>query len=545
MDRIESDREPVGTRSGWQVHKPEVVSEYGLVAAQNWLAAEAGAGVLANGGNAIDAAVTTVLTLSVVEPWLSGIGGGGFLLRADGATGHVDALDFSLVAPAGLDVDRYKLVGGRDGDWFDWPAVEDDRNLIGPESICVPGTIAGMAAALDRFGTISFAEALAPAIAHAKAGLSVDWFAALALSIDHPGLSRYPETANLFLANGEVPKVIDAARGGPSRLVMNRKQVFLETLATQGPSAFYQGDLAKALIADLNAAGSAMSEEDLAGYEARWTDVDYLTYGSCDIHVAAGLNGGTSLLRALTHLQQLMSGIDRSTGPGPDAAHAYARAIRGAYEHRLTKMGHAANPGVAGPDCTTHVSVVDRDGTMVSVTNTLLSRFGSKFVAPSGGFLFNNGMMWFDPRPGQPNSIAPGKRPLTNMSPVIGVRDGKPALAIGAAGGRQIFPSLVQLLSYHLDFEMDLEAAFHEPRLDASQPTIVIDAGADPRIAGRIARDFPTSVVENTLYPVMFAVPSAVARDTRTGVNSGMAHPLSPWASVKIGAPVSADQGDG
>ncbi len=529
----------------WQIHKPAVTSEHGLVAAQNWLAAEAGAAVLARGGNAIDAAVTTVLTLSVVEPWLSGIGGGGFLLRADGATGAVDALDFSLVAPADLDTTRYRLIGGRDGEWFDWPAVEDDRNIIGPESICVPGTIAGMAEALNRFGTISFAEALAPSIAHAERGLGIDWFAALALSIDQPGLARYPESAALFLPSGQVPKVVSGANGGPSHLPMRQKQRFLEALSDQGPRAFYEGDLAEALVRDLQAAGCAMSLADLANYEARWTTTDSLDYGGVDIRTASGLNGGASLLRALTHLGELMPAVDRETLPGPEAAHAYARAIRGSYEHRLTKLGHAADPKGAGPDCTTHVSVVDRDGTMVSVTNTLLSRFGSKFVAPSGGFLFNNGMMWFDPRPGQPNSIAPGKRPLTNMAPVVGLRDGKPALAIGAAGGRQIFPALVQLLSYQLDFGMDLETAFHHPRLDASQPTIIVDAAADPRIAGRLARDFPVSVVENTLYPVAFAVPSAVRRDTRTGMNCGMAHPLSPWASVEIGEPTGADGGDG
>lgn len=545
MDARDPATMSAGHGPGWQIRKPAVTSEHGLVAAQNWLAAEAGAAVLARGGNAIDAAVTTILTLSVVEPWLSGIGGGGFLLRADGLTGEVDALDFSLMAPATLDRDRYRLAGGRDGDWFDWPAVEEDRNLIGPESICVPGTIAGMAAALDRFGTISFAEALAPAIDHAGKGLGVDWFAALALSIDLPGLSRYPETAVLFLPDGAVPKVVDAAHGGPHRLPMRQKQQFLEALATEGPRAFYEGPLAQGLVNDLAAAGSAMSVADFENYEAHWTATDHCPYGGCDIHVASGLNGGASLLRTMTHLTELMPAIDREAPPGAEAAHAYARSIRGAYEHRLTQMGHAADPGVAGADCTTHVSVVDKDGTMVSVTNTLLSRFGSKFTASSGGFLFNNGMMWFDPRPDQPNSIAAGQRPLTNMAPVIALRDGQPVLAIGAAGGRQIFPSIVQLMSYHFDFGMDLEAAFHHPRLDASQPTIVVDASADPRIAGRIARDFPVSVVENTLYPVMFAVPSAVTRDPVSNLNSGMAHPLSPWASVEPGGPHSIRTVDG
>ena len=191
----------------WQVHRPATVSAHGLVACQNWLAAEAGAAVLARGHNAVDAAVTTLLTLSVVEPWLSGVGGGGFLLRADGTTGAVDALDFSMAAPAALDPGRYPLVGGSDDDWFNWPAVKDGRNLVGSDSVCVPGAVAGMAAALDRFGTIGFADALAPAIAQAEAGLAVDWFNLLQLGMDAATLARYPASAALFLPNGTLPNV--------------------------------------------------------------------------------------------------------------------------------------------------------------------------------------------------------------------------------------------------------------------------------------------------------------------------------------------------
>ena len=519
----------------WQVHRPATVSAHGLVACQNWLAAEAGAAVLARGHNAVDAAVTTLLTLSVVEPWLSGVGGGGFLLRADGTTGAVDALDFSMAAPAALDPGRYPLVGGSDDDWFNWPAVKDGRNLVGPDSVCVPGAVAGMAAALDRFGTIGFADALAPAIAQAEAGLAVDWFNLLQLGMDAATLARYPASAALFLPNGTLPTLTSVAEGGPIRLPMTQKRRSLEILAEHGPRAFYQGPLAEGIVEDLRAAGSVLTLQDFADYRAQWLDTKALPYGGMTIHAAAGLNGGPSLIQALDRLRALMPGIDRSTVPGADAAHAYAAVIRETYEHRLTTMGHAAGPDTGGADCTTHVSVVDRHGTMVAVTNTLLSRFGSKFASASGGFLLNNGMMWFDPRPGQPNSIAAGRRPLTNMTPVIGLRDGKPALAIGAAGGRKIFPAVLQVLSHHLDFGMDLEAAFHQPRLDASQPVVLVDAAADAAIAPHLSRDFPVRVTENTVYPVMFAIPSAVARDPATGLNTGMTHPMFPAAGVAEG----------
>jgi len=178
----------------WQIHKNEVVGDKGLVAAQHFDAAAAGARVLAKGGNAMDAAVVTALVLSVVEPWLSGLGGGGFLLYADGESGRVESLDFNVRASRNLDPADYKLAGGKDGDWFNWPAVADDRNLIGYSSICVPGAVAGLAEALARYGTLSWAEALEPAIAFAERGLEVDWFTALCLAIDAQGLAQYPAT---------------------------------------------------------------------------------------------------------------------------------------------------------------------------------------------------------------------------------------------------------------------------------------------------------------------------------------------------------------
>ena len=199
-----------------------------------------------------------------------------------------------------------------------------------------------------------------------------------------------------------------------------------------------------------------------------------------------GLSGGPSLLEALDLLAPRTGWGER---PDARAALAYARAAREAYRRRLTGMGHA---GLSrDPGCTSHVSVVDAQGNMVSLTNTLLSRFGSKVVLPQAGILMNNGMMWFDPRPGQPNSMAGGARPLANMCPLILGRDGRPELAIGAAGGRSIFPALLQLISYLVDYGMTLEEAFHTPRIDASTPTIKVNAAAAPDVAAAVGPRLP------------------------------------------------------
>lgn len=509
----------------WMVRKGEVRSDSGLVACQNWLAAEAGAAVLARGGNAMDAAVTTALTLSVVEPWLSGIGGGGFLLRADGKTGAVDTLDFNVNSSRNIDPADYPLVEGRDGDWFDWPSVKDDRNLIGYPSICVPGAIAGLAEALERFGTISFAEAVQPAIEQARRGLVVDWFTVLCLAIDAEGLGRFPASAALFLQDGRAPRVPET--GTVRTIPMPRKAAMLERLAKAGWRDFYEGEVAAGMIADLSAGGSPIDADELRDYRPVWREPLQTRFGDLTVHAMAGLSGGPTLIEAVT---ELSGSLPRDNPLSGQSALAFARAIRRASEHRLRTLGHAS-----GDSCTTHLSVVDRDGTMVSLTNTLLSRFGSKVVLPSCDLLMNNGMMWFDPRPGQPNSIAPGVRPLANMCPIIATEGGRPKLALGAAGGRQIMPAVTQILSYAAICGMSLEDAFHAARIDASGVRLRVNRKAKPDVVARLGEEFPVEIVEDTLYPVNFAVPSAVLRVGAENV--GMAHPNHPWASVGVERP--------
>jgi gamma-glutamyltranspeptidase/glutathione hydrolase len=167
----------------------------------------------------------------------------------------------------------------------------------------------------------------------------------------------------------------------------------------------------------------------------------------------------------------------------------------------------------------------------VSLTNTLLSRFGSKVVVPEAGFALNNGLMWFDPRPGHPNSIIAGGRPLANMSPVIASRGGLPEIALGAAGGRQIVPAVAQILSYVAAFGMSLEEAVSSSRIDTSGTKVRVNSAAADDVAASLAKAFDVEIIDDTLYPVNFAVPSAVMR--KNGMNTGMVHPKNPWAAVR------------
>ena len=189
----------------WSQAKPPVTGRHGVVASQNVQASEVGAAVLAAGGNAADAAVATALALTVAEPWMSGLGGGGFMLVRLRGQAETQVVDFGMRAPLALDPADYPTIAGIDDDLFGWPAVVEDRNLVGPLSFAVPGFVAGHALALERFGTRSWSEALAPAIALAERGMDIDWYATLKIAAEAKALARYPESARTYLPDGLPP----------------------------------------------------------------------------------------------------------------------------------------------------------------------------------------------------------------------------------------------------------------------------------------------------------------------------------------------------
>ena len=249
-------------------------------------------------------------------------------------------------------------------------------------------------------------------------------------------------------------------------------------------------------------------------YQARLVAPATLDYRGTLLHAMPGLSGGPTYLAALARLPHAAPRAGLRPEPSPPTRSA----ISDAYATRLETYGHAG--ATNEPGCTSHVSVIDADGNMAALTNSLLSRFGAKVTLPATGILMNNGMMWFDPRPGRPNAIAPGQRPLANMCPVVATRDGEPAFAMGAAGGRQIVPALVQLTSFLLDFGLSPEEAFHVPRLDASTRTIVCNARMPADQVTALAARFPVARVEDTIYPVQFAVPNAVHARARAATSA-------------------------
>jgi gamma-glutamyltranspeptidase/glutathione hydrolase len=215
----------------------------------------------------------------------------------------------------------------------------------------------------------------------------------------------------------------------------------------------------------------------------------------------------------------------------PDAAYfeALIEALREAYIDRLERAGDVE---FSVPTSTSHISAIDREGTIAALTTSLLSSFGSRYVLPGSGILMNNGMMWFDPRPGRPNSIAPGKRALTNMCPLVAMRDGRPWFGIGASGGRRILGAVLQMASFVVDFGMDPASAAHHPRIDVNgSDGFAIDRRMPPQIAKPLLAKPGASLVEHRVFPVRFACPNLVLRDA-DGLNHGISDVMSPWSAA-------------
>ncbi len=511
-----------------RVTKPATRSQGGIVVSQNRLAAEIGARVLAEGGHAIDAAVATSFAMGVLEPWMSGLGGTGAMLVREAATGKVTVIDFGARSPLALNPADYPLAGGQAGDLFGWPKVKDDRNLVGATAACAPAVLAGIHTAHKLFGRKKWGDLVAPAIPIARDGPAVDWHTLVEVASTFSHLSRDPGCREAFLPGGAPPVPPPAVAPQPVQRLPNAALArTLETIAADGPDALYRGPIGRALAEDFRAAGGCVSEDDLAAVEARVLVPRTVEHNGHTVSVQPELGGGPTMIRAFNGLARRWKARGDISALDAHAFVAIATALKDAWEDRFDNMGDT--PTTAATSTTTHFSVVDRDGNMVALTQTLLSIFGSRFLSPSTGILMNNAINWFDPRPGGPNSIAPGKRALCNYTPAIMVGPAQ-SVAIGGSGGRKIMPAVFQLLIM-LAGGMSLEDAFHAPRIDVSGgERIVIDRDLPDEVRAALGATFETLEVERTAYPAHFTIAGAVKRAGT--INEGATEPHMPWSEA-------------
>jgi gamma-glutamyltranspeptidase/glutathione hydrolase len=473
-----------------------VLGEFGMVVAQEKLAAQLGADILRQGGNAVDAAVATGFAMAVTYPRAGNIGGGGFMIIHSVDRKEDIAIDYRETAPAATTRDIFLGADGK-------PDIAKSRDSA--LGIGVPGTVAGLTLALEKYGSgkLTLRAIMNPAIELAAKGTLIADDGADTLPEWHKRLAKWPSSAKIFSrADGSSLREGDA-------LVQSDLAATLTAISEQGPRGFYQGPVAEKLVKSVREAGGIMTLDDLKSYQPVIRTPIRGSYRGYDIvSMPQPSSGGVVLLETLNILEGFpMSGMAQGSTP---SLHVMIEAMKRAYADRARYLGDPAfvnapigtliakdyaakqrasidlNRATPAADAlsalppregsnTTHFSVVDSRGNAVSNTTTLNFSYGVGLVAEGAGVLLNNELDDFTAAPGASNAYGlvgfeanlpgPGKRPLSSMTPTIVLKDGKPVLVTGSPGGSRIISAVLQVIVNVLDYNMDVASAVAAPRL--------------------------------------------------------------------------------
>lgn len=561
-------------QSRWLIDQTEVTARDGLVVTKDILASRAGLQMLQAGGNAVDAAVAAAFAIGVVEPWMSGIGGGGFMVAHLAKERRTVVIDYAMRGPLAGREDLYELEEGMSGELFGWRKVKDDANIWGWRAIAVPGTVAGLCEAHRRYGRLDLAQVMAPAIICAREGFPVTWHNMLVMSSAAPRLARDPESAKTWLKNG-FPRVTPVS--GVELIKQPDLARTLEQIAAGGPDAFYRGPIARQIAAGMAANGGLVTEEDLANYQVRVIDpAPSVSFGPYQICTSPCPSGGPTALETLAILNG--SGIEECGWGTPDAIHLFAEGSRLSWADRFRHLCEpelmafpwqnlfdpryaatrralidrsrameqveAGDPGalggaperLGGPDgSTTALVAADSEGNVVSITQTLMQAFGSAVTIPGTGMLMNDGMYWFDPEPGKANSVGPGKKPLNNMAPMVVLKDGKPFAAISSSGGRKIVDANLNICLNLINHRMGMQQAVSAPRFDASGASLVIDDRFPEEVLVALRRrGHKVVAVKESFRPRIFASPTCLRIDPVSGLLTSGTDPFHPAVALGL-----------
>jgi gamma-glutamyltranspeptidase/glutathione hydrolase len=490
----------------------------GAVAAPRHEAVEAGEAILEAGGTAVDAAVAVAAVLAVVEPYMTGPGALIEGVTLD-ATGRCDVLDGAAHAPKGATADMFRVIGPPGRADYAWPEVEAAANVYGGLAVAAPRWAAGLWALHRRSGRIPWADLFTPAIELARDGFRVDYFTAAVVAREMGTLSRDPEAARLYYPGGlPLSPPID----GPETRVANPALVTtLEAIAQDGPDALARGPIADAIVRTVRDRGGVLAHGDLTG--AFGADVigpvrPAVRFRDHDILVSPRPSGGVTVGQIL--------GILDAAGPPAGAPMSverytrFARASIAAFESRLTTMSggddegalaeflgldrlraaaaamsviedrpHPPPSGNHPSTATTCFAVADGESAIVAVTTTLLSFFGSQVGVEGYGFHLNDAMLYFDPRPGNSNSIASGKRALAAVAPLVMVSpDGTRRTAIAGLGARRIISATAQAVENRVDHGLALQEAIDLPRVHVDTVEALVDERLPSDVADAIER---------------------------------------------------------
>ena len=534
----------------------EALASTAIVASPHPLVCQAGIEMLKKGGNAVDAAAAASFMLGVVDPMHSGLGGyGGFMVVYLAKTKEFWVVDFNTIVPSKASVNMYEILPSQSG----WWVVKDNANFTGYKAISVPGMLSGMSTALQRFGTKDLKEVMNPAIRIAENGFKITPLIAQATTT--PNIPLFPASAAIYLKDGKPMKAGDL-------LVQTDLANTMKKIAEEGPDAFYKGEIAEKIVADMEKNGGLITKEDLANYKALVVKPETGTYRGYQINFPPNASsGGTLVLQTLNILEGFkLSGLGARS---PFSMHIIAEAMKLSWADRLEYMADPAfkktpitgliskkyaetlrpkinleqAAAVQKPNdpwkyndakgLTNHVSIIDKEGNIVSMTQTQGPQwFGSGVTVPGTGVIFNNGMMLYSPDPKAVNSIEPGKRAVTNMSPTLVIKDGKPFLAVGLPGARRIPTSVLNYIVDIVDHGLTLQQSLALPRfhVEDKEPMRIEKGLADGTLSALSAmghRFGPELTIADFYGPAM-----GVMADLQTGLYRGGADPRPAGATV-------------
>ncbi|NNE93426.1 MAG: gamma-glutamyltransferase [Verrucomicrobiales bacterium] len=472
-----------------------VIGKRGIVSSQELRASEIGLHVLKDGGNAVDSAVAMAFALAVTLPKAGNLGGGGFMLVHSAEDGKTYALDFREMAPAAAERDLYLDKAGE---------VDKERARFSPQSVAVPGTVQGLEVALEKFGSKSLSDLIQPAILLARDGIAVSPGLAADLIKYEEKLKSSPAIAEIFYRNDGTPYGIG------DRLFQRDLAWSMEQIASEGSNAFYEGEIADKLVAFMQAEGGLITAADLENYRVKEREAIRGTYRGYEIvSMPPPSSGGVHLIQMLNTLEN--TSLKKMGHNSARSIHHLAETMKYAYADRSAHLGDPdyvkvpvtwltskkygkelfsriradevvlsaeikpGSPVEYESEETTHFSVMDERGNAVSLTYTLNFSFGSLQMAPGTGILLNNEMNDFSAKPGvanafgllggEANSIQPGKRPLSSMTPTLVLKDGEPYLVTGSPGGAKIITSVLQTVLNVIEYDMNIAEASSVPRI--------------------------------------------------------------------------------
>ncbi|HAF09608.1 MAG TPA: gamma-glutamyltransferase [Chloroflexi bacterium] len=545
----------MATRSEWNIQKSEAVSTGAMITAEHPLAAEAGARILRDGGNAVDAAVAAAFAMGVVEPTTSGLGGVAWCVIRE-PDGTITTIDGAGAAPVRATPDMYELQSRGAAGMYGWPATKGDVQNVGYRSVGRMGAVGCLCHALERYGRMDRPSVMRDAIALAADGWETDWNLSLSLALYYDRLAPVDASRAIFFRPSGAP--LRAATGfeAGDRLVQRDLAASLRAIAADGPEVLYRGELGRRIVADVQAHGGLLSQGDFELFEVRERPPLAVEYRGLQLRTLPGASGAITTVEMLRILEGFELG--KTEALSPMALHLIAEAQRRAFADRFTYLAdeavvgsaiyerlasaeHAAaaratiDPGRATPqaaatpvppssDCTTHVNVIDREGRMCSLTTTLGGAFGSGVVAAGTGIMLANVMTWFDPRPGRSNSIAGGKRILSAIAPMLLLRGSTPFVCTGAPGGRRIMSAMLHVVTNLVDWAQPPQQAVNGARSHCEGAPLLIDTRVpQPTRDALAAMGHTVSPKLETFASSHFARPSAIVvrgSEKRAGVGA-------------------------